>query len=187
MQEHIESLRRHIEQGTLIRGKWTGTDEQGRHTVCLLAAMVPQCGSDQSASACPADVMPMWLAHLTPRLDDNGSDEAWPGMVKRFASLAARWHTLDVAAWQRVQFTWLAAVVRDAAKHTTDPAAVCICNRVAALCDGVATTGAIGAALFGSARREAWDVWSARAAAAAVEAAVEAAEAAAWAAEAEAE
>lgn len=179
MQEHIQRLNRHIEQGTLIRGEWVGTDASGRETACLLAAMVPQCGEDENSSACPATIMPSWLAHLTPNLEDKGSLASWPGMVQRFAGLAARWHVLDAAAWQRIQFGWLAAVVREAASHAKEPAVTAICERVAALCDGVVTTGVIDAAAFDAARKAAWNTWAAWAAA---WASAEAAWAAAWAA-----
>lgn len=179
MTNHIESLRNYITNGTLIRGKWTGTDAQGRHTACLLAAMVPQCGEDQSSAACPADVMPSWLARLTPDLDDRGTLAAWPAMVERFASLAARWHTLDAAAWLRVQYTFLAACVREAASHTNEKKALDVCERVALLCDGVVETGVVDAKAFDDARAEAWAAaWAAWAAAWAAETAW----AAAWAA-----
>jgi hypothetical protein len=170
----VQRLNAHIESGTLIRNAWTGTDAEGRATACLLAAMVPQCGESLSSDPCPAGVMPSWLARLTPDLDDRGSLEAWPAMVKRFASLAARWHALDAAAWLRVRFTFLGAVVREAASHTKNPRALAVCERVALLCDGVVTTGIIDAKAFDDAQ-----------AAAAAEA--EAAGAASWAARAAAE
>lgn len=158
MQEHIERLNRHIEQGTLIRGAWQGTDAQGRETACLLAAMAPECGAEETANVCPAAIMPSWLAHLTPCLDDNGSLDAWPSMVKRFSGLAARWHTLDAAGWRRVQFTWLAASVREAAVHTKELSALMVCERVAALCDAVVDTGAIDDVAFGCAKEAVVDV-----------------------------
>src|SRR5690606_39757735 len=189
--DHIELLKSHMANGTLIRGAWTGKDAQGRQTACLLAAMVPQCGQERSSIPCPATVMPRWLAYLTPNLDDRGSIEAWPAMVERFASLAARWHSLDEAAWRRVQFGWLAAVVREAAAVVREAAITAVCERVAALCDGVVTTGVIDAASFQKAQtaaeeaaaswaEEAAASWTARAAAAAAwTAAVRAARAAA--------
>ena len=58
---NVELLNKHIAEGTLIRNQWTGTDAQGRATACLLAALAPECGADQSAASCPAEVMPSWL------------------------------------------------------------------------------------------------------------------------------
>ena len=35
----MKTLEQHIDDGTLIRNGWTGTDDQGRETACLLAAL----------------------------------------------------------------------------------------------------------------------------------------------------
>lgn len=90
-----------LNDGTLARGRWTGTDALGRHIACLLAAIVPECGEKKSPSACPAEVMPAWLAYLTPKLDDCTSSGRWPGHVRRYATVAGRWHMLDGNAWRR--------------------------------------------------------------------------------------
>lgn len=84
--ERVSELERRIAEGTLARGRWTGTDARGRQTACLLAALAPECGVSGSAGSCPAEVMPAWLAHLTPWLDDAPSAEAWPGLVRRYSS-----------------------------------------------------------------------------------------------------
>lgn len=152
MNEAIERLNKAIEEGTLIRNAWTGTDEQGRHTACLLAAMVPECGECRSSGACPAEVMPAWLATLTPWIDDAGSAEAWPAMVRRYAAVAARWHVLSSADWLRVEYAVRALIVREAIRHTTEPAALAACERVAVLCEGVASGGAVDDEAFRSAR-----------------------------------
>jgi hypothetical protein len=93
-----------IEEGRVIRKAWTGTDSLGRHTACLLAALVPVCGKKETSIVCPADVMPAWLAHLTPRMDDFGSIEAWPGMIRRYSDLANRWSVLTPATWSRLDY-----------------------------------------------------------------------------------
>ena len=98
-------LLQHIEEGTLIRHKWTGYDTQGRKTACLLAALVTQTGYDQSTDACPTEVMPSWLAQITPWMDDDGTAEAWPAMVRRYADLASRWHVLTPETWQKLEYT----------------------------------------------------------------------------------
>lgn len=48
----------------------TGTDAHGRHLACLLATVAPECGEAMTPDVCPADIMPLWLAHLTPWLAD---------------------------------------------------------------------------------------------------------------------
>lgn len=44
----------------LVRKEWG----DGKATACLLAAIAPQ--AIDNPSACPACIMPQWLAHLTP-------------------------------------------------------------------------------------------------------------------------
>ena len=98
-------LNQYIDEGRLIRHAWTSSDEQGRETACLLAAMSPEVAASRDSSACPADIMPQWLAHLTPWMDDAGSIGAWPSMVRRYAAVAARWHVLSKETWRRLDYT----------------------------------------------------------------------------------
>ena len=100
-QDRIDNLNRHLENGTLIRNEWG----DGKERACLLAALSQEVACGTNAIYCPAEVMPKWLAHLTPWMDDSGTDEAWPEMVRRYAGLAARWHGLDSATWARLDFT----------------------------------------------------------------------------------
>ncbi len=109
------------------RRAWTA----GHDRACLLAALSPEAGEAQSAAACPARVMPLWLAELTPWIDDSPSDDAWPHVVRRYASLARRWHVLDSAAWERARIGALLAIVEEARTHAGDDA------RVIAAIDGV--------------------------------------------------
>ena len=83
----MNQLQQYIDEGRLIRNAWTGTDAEGRHTACLLAAIAPVCGEEESASVCPAEVMPEWLAHLTPWMDDNGTSGAWPASRRAAVSV----------------------------------------------------------------------------------------------------
>lgn len=61
--------------------------------------------------ACPATVMPQWLADLTPSFDDRTSLAARPGFVQRYAELASRWHVLDAAAWRRCEARTMLAIL----------------------------------------------------------------------------
>jgi len=109
----------YIEEGRLIRHAWT-REEEGRHHACLLAALAPETGEVESADACPADLMPVWLAHVTVWLDDAGTEEAWSGHVRRYASLARRWHVLDKETWEQVRVDWLTDdVLPEALAHVT--------------------------------------------------------------------
>jgi hypothetical protein len=130
-----DNLQTMIEENRVIRRAWRGHDAQGRETACLLAAMSPAVVN--SAAQCPADVMPAWLAYLTPWIDDAGTIDHWPAVVRAYADVAARWHVLDAAAWRRLDYECRAIAVREAATHTTDAAALAACATVIALCERV--------------------------------------------------
>jgi hypothetical protein len=116
--ERLDRLDRMIRENRVSRGEWT----EGHDRACLLAALSPEAGAAQSAAACPAELMPPWLAYLTPWLDDAPSADAWPGVVRRYASLARRWHVLDGRAWDRARIGALIAIVSEARTHTGDDA-----------------------------------------------------------------
>jgi hypothetical protein len=168
-----------LEAGTLIRQSWIGTDAQGRETACLLAALVPACGRQQSAGACPADVMPAWLAELTPWIDDAGTLAHWPAVVRRYADLASRWHILTPLAWRKLDYATRAICVREALPHVTvdDWGVRAACDLVLVLLDEAAETGdlpaeaAAEAAEAAGARARDAAAWAARAARAAAGAA----------------
>ena len=103
MNERVERLNVMVDEDRIIRYEWTGTDAHGREAACLLAALAPEVAEAEDAGACPASVMPRWLAHLTPHMDDHGSVEAWPRMVRRYAACASKWVAHDSAAWKRVE------------------------------------------------------------------------------------
>jgi len=113
MNERTDRLYAMLREGRLIRHAWT----EGHDRACLLAALSPEAGAAKSASACPAEVMPLWLAHLTPWLDDAPSDEAWPSIVARYAALARRWGVLDAEGWERVRIAALIVIVSEARTH----------------------------------------------------------------------
>ena len=131
----VDRLDSYIREGRLTRHQWTGTDDQGREIVCLLVALSPEVGENKDPSACPASVMPEWLAHLTPWMDDMGTDAAWYSMVKRYAGLARRWHVLSEETWTRLNYHSRAIIVREAMTHTKDEKVIKVCERVASLCE----------------------------------------------------
>lgn len=100
--------------GRLVRWKWDWMDEYGRDCACLLVALAPETGSERSASACPAEIMPQWLAYLTLWINDSGSIKIWPETVKRYANLAGRWHVLTLQDWQKLDYTTRAICVESA-------------------------------------------------------------------------
>jgi hypothetical protein len=187
-----DRLDKYIAEDRLIRGQW----DDGKNRASLLAALAPTCGSAESAAVCPAEIMPAWLAHLTPWLGDNGSISTWPAMVRRYAAVAHRWHVLTPETWRRLDYAARAICVREALRHTTNAGAIEACETVIALCDRAASGDQPAAEAWskaaGAAWAEAWaagaawaEAWAAGAAwaawAAAAEATAREAEAAAWA------
>lgn len=157
---------RHLDNGTLVRRKWG----DGRKTACLIAAIHPACARKRSASACPATLMPEWLAVLSTWIDDAPSAEAWDGLMRRYANLASRWWRVSPEAWTRLDYTCRRIAVAEARRYAGDDA------KVLAAIDGVLslldraiagdmpTAGewaASGARAAAAAR--AWAAWAARA------------------------
>jgi len=187
LQPYVEAFDRldtTIAEGRLARGEWIGTDAQGRETACLIAALWPEAGEDEDAGACPADLLPPWLAHLVPWMDDAPSDEAWPTLMRRTAATLRQLHRLDSTALRRVEYRHRATCVREAAQHTADASVLTVCDMVATLCDRVVDGDEPDDDEWSAAEAAAWAESSAAeaasAAAAAASAATWAAEAASW-------
>jgi hypothetical protein len=120
--ERWERLDRMIEEGRIVRREWG----DGVERACLLLAVAPEVGPDgaHGPGACPATVMPQWLARLTPWIDDAGSVEHWPAVIRRYREVvpAARGR-LDDAGWERCRcavLTVIAEAVADAAWAAAD-------------------------------------------------------------------
>lgn len=160
----VDRLDSFILQDRLIRKSWGSTKARA----CLLVALA----GDQvieDPGACPASILPAWLAHLTPWIDDAGSIERWPEVVRTYARLVRASAHLTEDQWTRLDYTARAIFVREAGTHRYAE----VCERVALLCDRAANGD--------QPIREEWaEAAEATEAARATEA--EAAEAAAWAA-----
>lgn len=161
LQDRVDNLNRLILDNRLLRHAWKTLDEDGRERACLLAALSPESANEESARACPADLMPEFLAYLTPSLDDNGSDSSWPAMVRQYARLAATWHVLSPAAWQRVEYAFRASCVIEAMQHTTDVSAIAKCQSAINFCTakvaGLDLTYPVGLEGSGSVTQKVWD------------------------------
>jgi len=165
-----------IAAGDVIRHEWTHT-EDGRARACLLASLVPACGVEETASACPASVLPSWLAACVPWIDDAGTAGAWPETIRTFVELLRDSVDAAPALWARLNLHWRRAAIAEAMAHTDDLAVLGICAEVAAMLDADLAGESIDPAAWADAEH------AARAAARA-DAAVRAA---AWASAAEAE
>jgi hypothetical protein len=100
---HEENILNLHNEGRIVRQVWTATDSQGRNMACLLAAMSPHVLKFRTASACPSDIMPSWLALVTVQFDDCGSMDMWDGVIRKYANLAGRWHVLSEEQWERLR------------------------------------------------------------------------------------
>jgi hypothetical protein len=123
-----------IAAGTVCRKRWT-LSRDGRHLACLLATIAPATGEQKAASACPADLIPPWLAHLTPWIDDAGSEEQWPATIRRYAELLRASTVLAPEAWRRLDYRCRAVAVREARTHTTDAQILTTIDGMLALLD----------------------------------------------------
>jgi hypothetical protein len=132
IEDRIERLNTFINEDRVIRRNWADTDEHGREEACLLVALSPEVAEYGDAGACPAGVMPAWLAYLTPWMADRGTGTEWPRMIRRYAACAARWSSLDDAAWRRVEIAVRRACVSEAMSHTADEKVLNSCHAVLA-------------------------------------------------------
>jgi hypothetical protein len=130
----VDRLDQFITEGRLLRGAWH-REIDGREHACLLVALAPECASEHERD-CPVEVMPAWLAFLTPWLDDAGSSDAWPGVVRRYAALARRWHVLSAEDWVRLDYAVRATILREVRQCHTNLAVtdlvISLCERSAA-------------------------------------------------------
>ncbi len=97
----------HLERGTLLRNAWG----DGQKTACLYSALVPGAkGTDN----CPADIMPQWLANVTPGLDDNISNAGWSNRMRRYGVLSSQWHVISPERWEYIRRQWSADCIERA-------------------------------------------------------------------------
>ena len=104
---------RAADEGRAIQGSWRKPSPNGRgpELVCALAAFGPGINS---ASDCPAEYMPTWLAELIRTLDDGISAEDVPWFFRGLADRARRWSVMDAAAWDRVSQDFRIACIEQA-------------------------------------------------------------------------
>ena len=112
--ERFDRLDQYIVEGRVLRRAWADTDADGRERACLLVALAPEVGRGK-VDECPVSLLPPWLAHLTPALEDGVSEVAWPEVVREYARVVRLGATtLDDAGWRRVQARFLLATLAEA-------------------------------------------------------------------------
>lgn len=109
----MNKILEHLNNGTLLRGAWG----DGRETACLYSALVPAATSSKN---CPADVMPQWLADVTPDLDDCISEDGWEDRVRRFGYASVRWSVLSDNQWEFIRRQWTADCIELAREYASE-------------------------------------------------------------------
>lgn len=132
-----------INEGRLIRGAWTGTDVIGRPTACLLSALSPDVAASHNPADCPVSVMPLWMAYLTPFLNEMTSKSAWPQISTRYADLSDAWGVLDGAAWMRLDYATRVAALQIALPYCVNKSMTTACDIAIRHCERVAEGGPI--------------------------------------------
>jgi hypothetical protein len=131
-------------EGRLVQGKWhdgggggDGDDGGGRELACLLASIDPRINS---ASACPASLMPAWVASLTVRLFDGLPVGRVMDIGLAYGDRVRRWHVIDAAGWERVRKAFIQQVMDGALARLREIGAAKspLWGKIAALVDRVA-------------------------------------------------
>jgi len=94
-------------EGRLVQSAWH-TKHEGREMACLLGSIHP---SVTRPSDCNGDLMPMWLAELTPTMFDGLPSSSVQAIGMRYGSLVSRWHVLKDENWNKVLNTFLIKLV----------------------------------------------------------------------------
>lgn len=144
--ERFSLLREAIDKDLVCRGSWEKVEEDGRRLACLLLTIAPEtrdCDYEGhptfDAGRCPASVLPMWLAILTPWIDDSPSEEAWPDILRRYADVVGRAaDRFDPFDWERVEHRVRKACIIEARSCIEDIEVHQICDRAIVLCDRAA-------------------------------------------------
>jgi hypothetical protein len=73
------------------------------HQYCLLGAMHKESAINRHHSYCPQEIMPKFMAAITPIIDDYVSRENWESMVQRYISLASKWYRFTPDQWSEIE------------------------------------------------------------------------------------
>jgi hypothetical protein len=113
-EQRFGRLAKMLTEDRIVRRQWG----DGYHKACLLVALAPEVGPSGVIQLCPASLMPEWMAHLTVKIDDLGTKEAWPWMIRRY-SLSVRKGalTLDDEGWNRVRARLMIEALHVAENH----------------------------------------------------------------------
>ena len=141
LKQRFDRLDSMIAEGRLLRKQWTESGEEGKERACLLAALSPEVAKSHSSGSCPADIIPAWLAQLTPAMDDNGTLGEWSAFVRRYSQvIRSASEKLTEEQWNRVQYRVRIGIIQESMKHVreTDTEVLASCRTVVSLCEQAA-------------------------------------------------
>jgi hypothetical protein len=100
-----------VDAKTLTQGGWRRRGDDGREIACLLGSIDPSVNSPKD---CNGDLMPMWMAELTPVLFDGVAfDQVYP-IAQRYGTLVGKWHVLTKESWDNSLNKFLVRLIDDA-------------------------------------------------------------------------
>jgi hypothetical protein len=97
--EAANNIERFARENRLVQNTWHRTAPDGREIACLLGAIHPAIDSPH---ACPATVMPKWLAELTVVLFDKLPRNDIHNRALAYAMSMRTWDKLGKNTWERV-------------------------------------------------------------------------------------
>lgn len=114
LESRCNRLEDYISTGRLLRHEWSAVRD-GKQYACLLAALSPEVldyakdgpgaldvtDVTEVTDSCPVDLMPKWMADLTVWIDDGGTGEVWPDVIRRFAATIRKSRT--PVTWARAE------------------------------------------------------------------------------------
>lgn len=101
-EQRIQLAEAALAENRIVQNSWRLVVE-GRELVCALAAFGPDdIGRLRTPKACPADLMPEWVAGLIPVMDDCIRTDMVDWFMAELIARVKRWHILDEAAWSRI-------------------------------------------------------------------------------------
>jgi hypothetical protein len=108
----IKRARRLAKAKLIIRDDWSSKIEvvnpltkrvSVSYQYCLLGAMHKESAINRHHNYCPTEIMPKFMAAITPIIDDYVSLEKWEDMVSRYIGLASKWYKLNSDQWSEIE------------------------------------------------------------------------------------
>ena len=118
LHERIARLERVMSEGRLSRREFRGRrgfreaidyldgrveGAEGVEIESIIAALVPEMEKWRQVDMVPPELMPTWMAWVTPWMEDHGRKERWGALVQTYASLLVRWDILGPQDWDRIE------------------------------------------------------------------------------------